>query len=58
MCSSDLDKVAKLESEESKDSENLMKLSLVHLFSGNTDSAIDYLFKARGQRGTLNSISL
>ncbi len=49
------DKVAKLESEDAKDSDNLIKLSLVHLFSGNTDSAIDYLFKARGQKETINS---
>lgn len=42
------DKVAKLESEGGKNRDNLLKLSLVHLFSGNTDSAIDYLFEARG----------
>lgn len=52
------DKVAKLESGEEKNSENLMKLSLVHLFSGNTDSAIDYLFEARGQQEALTSSSL
>jgi hypothetical protein len=52
------DKVAKLESGEEKNSENLMKLSLVHLFSGNTDSAIDYLFEARGQKEVFTSSSL
>ncbi len=52
------DKVAKLESIEVKSSDNLMKLSLVHLFSGNTDSAIDYLFEARGQKEIFTSSSL
>lgn len=49
------DKVIRLESDENKSSDNLMKLSLVHLFSGNTDSALDYLFKARGLKETISS---
>jgi tetratricopeptide (TPR) repeat protein len=52
------DKVAKLESEDIKSSDNLLKLSLVHLFSGNTDSAIDYLFEARRHTETFTSSSL
>lgn len=52
------DKVAKLESDNVKNRDNLLKLSLVHLFSGNTDSAIDYLFKARGQEEAFTVSSL
>ena len=52
------DKVAKLESEDIKSSDNLLKLSLVHLFSGNTDSAIDYLFEARRHTESFTSSSL
>jgi len=52
------DKVTKLESDDLKNSDNLMKLSLVHLFSGNTDSAIDYLFEARAQTEAFTSSSL
>lgn len=42
------EKIQKLEKDPSKSRENLITLSLCHLFSGNTDSAIDYLFEARG----------
>lgn len=49
------DKVARLESDINKSRENLMKLSLVHLFSGNTDSALDYLFEARGKKEFITS---
>ncbi len=49
------DKVVMLESEDIKTSDNLLKLSLVHLFSGNTDSALDYLFQARGQKDIISS---
>jgi len=50
------EKVAMLESDDENSSDNFLKLSLVHLFSGNTDSAIDYLFKARGEK-TIQAIS-
>ena len=42
------DKIQKLENDPSKTRDNLISLSLCHLFSGNTDSAIDYLIEARG----------
>lgn len=42
------EKIQKLENEPLKTPGNLISLSLCHLFSGNTDSAIDYLYKARG----------
>ncbi len=51
------DKVARLEST-GKNSDNLLKLSLVHLFSGNPDSAIDYLFEARGNKDIFTTSSL
>lgn len=40
------DKINRLENNPSKTKENLISLSLCHLFSGNTDSAIDYLIEA------------
>lgn len=43
------DKIDKLEAGAKTCKKDLIKLSLVHLFSGNTDSAIDYLFEARGK---------
>jgi len=42
------EKIQKLENAPSKTCDNLITLSLCHLFSGNTDSAIDYLVEARG----------
>jgi tetratricopeptide (TPR) repeat protein len=42
------EKIQKLENDPSKTRDNLISLSLCHLFSGNTDSAIDYLIEARG----------
>lgn len=42
------EKIKKLENEPAKTRDNLISLSLCHLFSGNTDSAIDYLIEARG----------
>ncbi len=42
------EKIQKLENVQSKTRDNLISLSLCHLFSGNTDSAIDYLIEARG----------
>jgi len=41
------EKIQKLEDTPSKTRDNLISLSLCHLFSGNTDSAIDYLIEAR-----------
>ncbi|MCL1865019.1 MAG: hypothetical protein FWF73_04330 [Spirochaetes bacterium] len=41
------EKIFKLESHPSKTSDDLISLSLCCLFSGDTDSAIDYLFEAR-----------
>ncbi len=41
------EKIKKLEDTSSKTRDNLISLSLCHLFSGNTDSAIDYLIEAR-----------
>ncbi|HNX23419.1 MAG TPA: hypothetical protein PKG60_05185 [Spirochaetota bacterium] len=41
------EKIQKLENDPSKTRDNLISLSLCHLFSGNTDSAIDYLYEAR-----------
>ena len=41
------DKISKLENHPSKTSSDLISLSLCCLFSGDTDSAIDYLFEAR-----------
>jgi len=41
------DKIQMLENTPSKTRDNLISLSLCHLFSGNTDSAIDYLIEAR-----------
>jgi len=41
------EKIQKLENTPSKTRDNLISLSLCHLFSGNTDSAIDYLIEAR-----------
>ena len=41
------EKISKLENHPSKTSSDLISLSLCCLFSGNTDSAIDYLFEAR-----------
>lgn len=40
------DKIDRLENKPVKTKENLISLSLCHLFSGNTDSAIDYLIEA------------
>lgn len=42
------EKIQKLENDPLKTRDNLITLSLCHLFSGNTDSAIDYLIEARG----------
>lgn len=42
------EKIQKLEGTPLKTRDNLISLSLCHLFSGNTDSAIDYLIEARG----------
>ncbi len=42
------EKIQKLENDPSRTRDNLISLSLCHLFSGNTDSAIDYLIEARG----------
>lgn len=42
------EKIKRLENTTSKTRENLISLSLCHLFSGNTDSAMDYLIEARG----------
>lgn len=42
------DKIQMLENVQTKTRDNLISLSLCHLFSGNTDSAIDYLVEARG----------
>jgi len=44
------EKIHKLENEPAKSRDSLISLSLCHLFSGNTDSAIDYLIEARGSR--------
>ena len=41
------EKIQQLENKPSKTPDNLISLSLCHLFSGNTDSAIDYLYEAR-----------
>jgi len=41
------EKIQKLEDTPTKTRDNLISLSLCHLFSGNTDSAIDYLIEAR-----------
>ncbi len=41
------EKIHKLENDPSKSRDNLISLSLCHLFSGDTDSAIDYLLEAR-----------
>lgn len=41
------EKIYQLENEAIKTKNNLISLSLCHLFSGNTDSAIDYLIQAR-----------
>ncbi len=41
------DKIKILEEKNEEDSSSLISLSLCHLFNGDTDSAIDYLFKAR-----------
>jgi tetratricopeptide (TPR) repeat protein len=41
------EKIQKLEDTPLKTRDNLISLSLCHLFSGNTDSAIDYLIEAR-----------
>ena len=41
------EKISKLENHPSKTSSDLISLSLCCLFSGDTDSAIDYLFEAR-----------
>jgi len=40
-------KIEKLKTGEGDQKRNLISLSLCHLFSGNTDSAIEYLFQAR-----------
>ena len=40
------EKISRLESNPYKTRDNLISLSLCHLFSGNTDSAIDYLIEA------------
>ena len=42
------EKIQKLENNPIRTRDNLITLSLCHLFSGNTDSAIDYLIEARG----------
>jgi tetratricopeptide (TPR) repeat protein len=41
------EKIFKLENHPTKTSSDLISLSLCYLFSGDTDSAIDYLFEAR-----------
>lgn len=41
------DKIKRLNSETGKTKKNLISLSLCHLFSGNTDSAIEYLIQAK-----------
>ncbi len=41
------EKIQKLETDQLQTKDNLISLSLCHLFSGNTDSAIDYLIAAR-----------
>ena len=43
------DKIQILENNPTKTKDNLISLSLCHLFSGNTDSAMDYLIEARGR---------
>jgi tetratricopeptide (TPR) repeat protein len=40
------EKISRLESNPEKTRDNLISLSLCHLFSGNTESAIDYLIEA------------
>lgn len=40
------EKISRLESNPDKTRDNLISLSLCHLFSGNTESAIDYLIEA------------
>jgi len=40
------EKISRLEKNPDKTRDNLISLSLCHLFSGNTDSAIDYLIEA------------
>jgi len=46
------EKIEKLETATDKNSRNLISLSLCHLFSGNTDSALEYLMAARGSRAS------
>ncbi len=43
------EKIQKLENDPLKTRDNLITLSLCHLFSGDTDSAIDYLIEARSR---------
>lgn len=42
------DKISRLQLESKTSRESMIKLSLLHLFTGNTDEAIDCLFEARG----------
>jgi hypothetical protein len=42
------DKISRLQLESKTNRESMIKLSLLHLFTGNTDEAIDCLFEARG----------
>ncbi len=41
------DKIEMLETKPDKNAENLISLSLCHLFSGNTDTALEYLYAAK-----------
>ena len=52
------EKLDRLEAGAKSDKADLIRLSLVHLFSGNTDAAIDYLFEARGEKEALATSSL
>ena len=52
------DKLNKLEAGAKTCKTDLIKLSLVHLFSGNTDSAIDYLFEARSKNEIIATSSV
>ena len=46
------EKIEKLEVKPEKNIQNLISLSLCHLFSGNTDSALEYLMAARTSRAS------
>ncbi len=46
------EKIEKLETQPEKNIHNLISLSLCHLFSGNTDSALEYLIAARTSRAS------